>query len=67
MHNVHAPLDIAFLDAGGNVLEVQLMKPYAVGTEPVYYRPARPYRAALEAQPGQLMNARPVRVEWSGN
>lgn len=63
MHNVHGPLDIAFLDGEGRVLEMQRMNPYAPGATPVYYRPARPFAAALETEAGVLSVLKPVRVE----
>jgi uncharacterized membrane protein (UPF0127 family) len=65
MHNVHGPLDIAFLDAAGGVMEIQRMKPYAPGAAAVYYRPARPFSAALETESGLLSDLKPVRVESS--
>jgi uncharacterized membrane protein (UPF0127 family) len=67
MHNVHGPLDIAFLDGEGRVLEVQRMSPYASGAAPVYYRPARPFSAALEAEAGRLSELRPTHIRLSGN
>lgn len=66
MHNVHGPLDIAFLDGDGRVLEIQRMNPYVPGTAPVYYRPSRPFAAALETAAGRLTALNPTRVELSG-
>lgn len=66
MHNVHGPLDIAFLDGEGRVLEMQRMEPYAPGAAPVYYRPAQPFSAAIETETGLLSALKPTRVETSG-
>jgi len=55
MHNVHAPLDIAFLDESGRVMEIQRMETYSlVSIRPTLYRPDRPYHSALETAAGRL-------------
>jgi len=53
MHNVKAPLDIAFIDGGGAVVDIQRMEPYVAGAaRQVYYSPPTPVAAALEARAG---------------
>ena len=53
MRNVHAPLDIAFIDASGVVVDVQTMNTYVLGArnQPLYSPPV-PAQAALEADVG---------------
>jgi len=53
MRNVHAPLDIAFIDEDGMIVDIQRMKPYVLGAEehPTYGVPG-PVRAALETRAG---------------
>lgn len=51
MQNVHAPLDIAFLDARGRVIDVQLMRTYTESDKPLY-GPGVPFQFALEARAG---------------
>ena len=53
MHNVHAPLDIAFIGDDGRIREVLRMQPYqlAARTHPVY-QPQQAFIAALEAPAG---------------
>ena len=53
MHNVHAPLDLAFIDADGRIMEIHRMRTYVLGAaRHEYYRPRRPVRAALEVRAG---------------
>ncbi len=55
MHNVHAPLDIAFIDTDGRIADIQQMAVYAVQSNHKanrYYRPAVPITAALETRVG---------------
>ena len=52
MHNVVAPLDIAFVADDGTIVDVQQMLPYADPAKPRYYAPGAPYRYALEARVG---------------
>ncbi len=57
MHNVHAPLDIAFIDADGRIVDIQHMEVYATRSNHKanrYYRPAAPITAALETRAGLL-------------
>jgi uncharacterized membrane protein (UPF0127 family) len=55
MFNVHAPLDIAFLDEAGTITEIQRMEPYSpLFPQPRLYSPRRPYRYALETAAGRL-------------
>jgi len=53
MHNVKAPLDIAFFDAGGDLFQAMQMQPYRDGAE-VLYGPMRKFQYALEARRGFL-------------
>ena len=57
MNNVHAPLDVAFIDAHGVVVDVQTMKPHGesvlVVRRPIY-RSAKPFVSALETAAGKL-------------
>jgi uncharacterized membrane protein (UPF0127 family) len=57
MNNVHAPLDVAFIDADGVVVDVRSMKPYVesvlVVRNPIY-RSAMPFVSALETPAGKL-------------
>lgn len=53
MRNVHAALDIAFIDAAGVIREIQRMQPYVLGMrDRKYYRPGRAVFAALEIRGG---------------
>lgn len=55
MRNVHAPLDIAFIDADGRIVDIQRMAVYAADPENTinrYYRPRAPITAALETRVG---------------
>lgn len=53
MHHVQAPLDIAFIDAGGVIVDIQRMEPYARGaTRYRYYSPRAVVAAALETHAG---------------
>jgi len=57
MRNVQAPLDIAHIDAGGVVIDVQRMEPYVESVvfvrHPVY-PPAGPFMSALETAAGRM-------------
>ena len=53
MNNVHAPLDIAFLDKKGVIIDIQTMYPYSlISTKKPLYKPAGPAMYALEARQG---------------
>jgi uncharacterized membrane protein (UPF0127 family) len=53
MHNVVAPIDIAFIDKGGRIESVQAMQPYSqLSVKKPLYGPDRPVVAAFEAHPG---------------
>jgi uncharacterized membrane protein (UPF0127 family) len=53
MRNVHAPLDIAFIDSSGMIVDIQRMSTYFLGArENPLYSPSVPARAALEADVG---------------
>lgn len=53
MHNVKAPLDIAFIDADGRIVDIQRMQPYVAGAarQPTYSPPGA-VAAALETRAG---------------
>ena len=51
MSNVHAPLDIAFIDGQGSVIAVLLMETYTENDRPLYGPDGR-YQFALEARAG---------------
>ncbi len=53
MRNVKAPLDIAFIDDDGQIVDIQRMEPYVLGAaREIYYSPPGPVAAALEARAG---------------
>jgi uncharacterized membrane protein (UPF0127 family) len=53
MHNVVAPIDIAFISKSGLIDTFHAMQPYSmVSIERPLYSPKRPVIAALETQPG---------------
>ena len=57
MRNVHAPLDIAFIDAQGVVVDLQRMEPYVasvVFTRQPRYQSQAPFRFALETEAGRM-------------
>lgn len=56
MKDTLIPLDIAFADAQGTVVDVQHMPPCSADPCPVYYS-ASPYSTALEARSGALTAA----------
>ncbi len=69
MHNVHAPLDIAFFSNGGRLLETFLMQTYSDGNTPIY-GPNEPFQYALEAPQGffagrdiSAENSRLIRIQ----
>ena len=53
MNNVYAPLDIAFFDRDGKLLEVMLMETYSDLSRPLY-GPGEQFMYALEAPKGWL-------------
>lgn len=53
MRNVYAPLDIAFVDENGVIIDIQTMYPYSIiSIEKPLYRPASAAMYALEARQG---------------
>lgn len=57
MRNVHAPLDIAFIDARGIVVDILRMEPYVasvVFTRQTIYQSRAPFRFALETAAGRM-------------
>lgn len=62
MHNVVAPIDIAFIQESGAIDSIQAMKPYVLGSKnKPLYGPVKPVIAALEARPG-FFSALPVHI-----
>jgi uncharacterized membrane protein (UPF0127 family) len=49
MQNVYAPLDIAFFDAEGRLIQSLLMETYTENSKPLY-SPGKPFQYALEAR-----------------
>lgn len=67
MNNVYMPLDIAFIDEGGTIRDIQTMRPIVLGKENQVrlWSPKIPVTAALEVKAG-LLNQLGVTVdEWS--
>lgn len=64
MRNVHAPLDIAFLDASGRLLEVLHMVPDPGGSGRSLYTPAHRFQYALEVPAGFFADAGLSGREW---
>lgn len=55
MRNVHAPLDIAFIDRNRRVVNIMVMRPYVAGSlKRPTYSPDVAVTAALEASEGRL-------------
>jgi uncharacterized membrane protein (UPF0127 family) len=53
MHNVVEPLDIAFIDEQGVIVDIYKMETYVLGSNSrPLYRPSKPVVAALEAEVG---------------
>jgi len=53
MNNVVEPLDIAFIDSNGVIVDILRMDTYVLGsTKRPLYRPSKPALAALEAEVG---------------
>lgn len=53
MHNVVAPIDIAFIDKNGHIESIYAMQPYSlISLEKPLYSPKGPVVAALETTPG---------------
>ncbi|WP_189400009.1 DUF192 domain-containing protein [Arenicella chitinivorans] len=59
MHNVVAPIDIAFIHESGAIDSIQAMQPYVLGSrnKPLY-GPNKPVIAALEVRPGLFSDLR---------
>lgn len=64
MRNVFAPLDIAFIDRDGKLVEIYLMQPYEDPRKPVYYRPGVPVWGALEMRAGFFRESGIVQGQW---
>ncbi|MFZ0488322.1 MAG: DUF192 domain-containing protein [Arenicellales bacterium] len=66
MHNVEAPLDIAFVDPHGVILDIQRMEPYTLGaTHYRYYSPPGEVMAALETRAGYFEEKGITAGDWS--
>lgn len=65
MRNVKAPLDIAFIDAAGAIVNIQRMEPYVLGaTDNPTYGPAAAVATALEVRAGYFAENRISEGEW---
>ncbi|MBS1270784.1 MAG: hypothetical protein MAG794_01752 [Gammaproteobacteria bacterium] len=65
MRNVKAPLDIAFIDESGSIVDIQRMEPAVLGTaRHRYYSPRRPVAAALETRAGYFIEQRITVEQW---
>lgn len=66
MHNVEAPLDIAFVDPRGVILDIQRMEPYTLGAAHFrYYSPPGAVAAALETRAGYFEEKGITAGDWS--
>jgi uncharacterized membrane protein (UPF0127 family) len=65
MQNVKAPLDIAFIDDGGTIVDIQRMEPYVLGSkqQPLYGPPGL-VTAALETRAGFFKEQRITEGDW---
>lgn len=52
MQNVHAPLDIAFFDSAGKLIDMQQMQPYTTDDKPLYGPDEIAFQFALETSEG---------------
>lgn len=65
MRNVQAPLDIAFIDPAGTIVDIQRMEPYVKGsTEQKHYSPPVPVAAALETRAGYFTEQNITAGDW---
>ncbi|MGA8259985.1 MAG: DUF192 domain-containing protein [Arenicellales bacterium] len=65
MHNVEAPLDIAFIDADGVIVNIQRMEPYVLGAAHYrYYSPPGEVTAALETRAGYFAEKQVTVGDW---
>lgn len=65
MRNVWAPLDIAFIDPNGVVMDIQRMEPYVRGaTEETYYSPPGKVAGALETRAGYFAAQEITAGDW---
>lgn len=65
MNNVKAPLDIAFIDSDGVIVDIQRMEPYVLGAKrrPTYGPPGD-VAAALEARAGYFAGQQVTEGDW---
>lgn len=65
MRNVRAPLDIAFIDGDGLIVDIQRMEPYVLGAaEDTYYSPPGRVAAALETRAGYFSEKQITAGNW---
>lgn len=65
MKNVKAPLDIAFIDRDGVIVDIQRMEPYVLGAKHhETYSPPREVAATLEARAGFFAGQRVTAGDW---
>lgn len=65
MRNVKAPLDIAFIDTDGVIVDIQRMEPYILGAKQHRtYGPPGEVAAALEARAGYFAEQRITGRAW---
>lgn len=65
MRNVKAPLDIAFIDGDGLIVDIQRMDPYVLGAaREIYYSPPGPVTAALETRAGYFTDRDISAGDW---
>jgi len=66
MRNVKAPLDIAFIDEDGLIVDIQRMEPYVLGAvDQPTYSPPGPVSSALETRAGYLAEAGITAGSWT--
>ena len=66
MRNVKAPLDIAFIDAHGVIVDIQRMEPYVLGARHYEtYGPPREVAAALEVRAGYFAEQAITEADWT--
>ena len=66
MHNVHMPLDIAFIDSQGIIRNIQTMHPYVLGARDTkLWGPDVPVRFVLEVKAGLFEQQGVTENKWS--
>lgn len=71
MHNVVAPIDIAFILPDNGIDSIQAMQPYSlIQIDKPLYQPSQPSIAALEAYPGFFLERQidtAAKITWRSN